>query len=81
MFEAVVPILAFGTLLAIVIFALVSRHRTLQRKHDPNAPISTLARDGKYGGVGFLVPPDQRRRPEFRKDSARDNLEYERSEA
>ena len=26
---------------------------------DPNAPISTLAKDGKFGGVAFLVPLDE----------------------
>ena len=27
---------------------------------DPNAPVSTLAKDGKYGGVAFLRPLDER---------------------
>ncbi len=49
------PLLTMITLLAVVIFALVSKHRTEQRRHDPNAPKSTLAKDGPQGGVAPLT--------------------------
>jgi hypothetical protein len=39
------PLLTFGTLFAVVIFALVSVERTERRRKDPNAPKSTLAKD------------------------------------
>ncbi|MGB3407413.1 MAG: hypothetical protein WBA67_07950 [Jannaschia sp.] len=39
------PVLAFGTLLAVTVFALVSQQKVLDRKRDPNAPKSTLAAD------------------------------------
>ena len=42
--------------MAVVVLALISKERTLDRKRDPNAPISTLAKDGKYVGVAFLKP-------------------------
>jgi hypothetical protein len=56
MIEGLVPLLALCTLLAVAVFALVSKERTKDRMRDPNAPISTLAKDGKYGGVAFLRP-------------------------
>ena len=56
MFGDMIPLLALFTLLAVVVLALISKERTLDRKRDPNAPISTLAKDGKYGGVAFLKP-------------------------
>ena len=40
-----VPLLALVTLLAVAIFALVSKNRTERRLHDYNAPKSTLAKD------------------------------------
>ncbi len=54
--SSLIPILSLATLLAVAVFALVSKARTEQRKRDPNAPVSTLATDGKYGGVPFLNP-------------------------
>ncbi len=60
MFEGIVPLLGLGTLLAVAVFALISKERTEARRHDPNAPISTLAKDGKYGGVAFLRPLGER---------------------
>jgi hypothetical protein len=60
MFQAIVPLLAMVTLLAVAVFALISRERTRDRIRDPAAPVSTLAKDGKYGGVGFLLPLDER---------------------
>lgn len=53
---ALVPILALGTLLAVCIFALVSKARVEERRHDPEAPKSTLAKDGPEGGVATLDP-------------------------
>jgi hypothetical protein len=40
-----VPLLALITLLAVAVFALVSKSRVEKRRHDPNAPKSTLAKD------------------------------------
>lgn len=59
---SLIPFLSLLTLLAVLIFALVSKARVEERRHDPNAPKSTLAKDGKYGGVGFLIPVEQRAR-------------------
>lgn len=36
-------VLALGTLLAVLVFALVSKRKTEQRLHDEDAPRSTLA--------------------------------------
>lgn len=57
---AIVPFLSLFTLLAVGVFALISKERTKDRMRDPNAPVSTLARDGKYGGVAFLLPLEAR---------------------
>jgi hypothetical protein len=43
--EFLVPLLALMTILAAIVFALVSKHRTEQRLEDPNAPKSRLAQD------------------------------------
>jgi hypothetical protein len=60
MFEgAIVPILSLFTLLAVAVLALIAKERTKDRMRDPNAPVSTLAKDGKYGGVALLLPPDR----------------------
>jgi len=40
-----VPLLALITLLAVAVFALVSKSRVEKRRHDPTAPKSTLAED------------------------------------
>lgn len=61
MFEGFIPLLSLGTLLAVLVFAMISRARTKERIRDPYAPVSTLAKDGKYGGVAFLSPPSLRR--------------------
>jgi hypothetical protein len=42
----IVPLLALLTLLAVAVFALVSKARVEQKRHDPSAPKSTLAEDG-----------------------------------
>ena len=58
-FTWLVPFLSLFTILAVSAFALVSKARVEERRHDPNAPVSTLAKDGPQGGVAFLVPLDQ----------------------
>ena len=63
---AIVPFLSLLTLLAVAAFALISKARVEERRHDPNAPKSTLAKDGKYGGVAFLVPLRARMLPRER---------------
>jgi hypothetical protein len=62
MFEGLIPVLSLGTLLAVAVLALISKERTKDRMRDPNAPVSTLAKDGKFGGVAFLVPLAERQR-------------------
>ncbi len=42
--------LAFFTLGVVVILAIVSKQKTDARKKDPNAPKSTLAKDGDPHG-------------------------------
>jgi hypothetical protein len=44
-FAYIVPILALVTLLAVIVFAMMSKKRTEERLHDSNAPKSTLAPD------------------------------------
>jgi hypothetical protein len=39
------PVLTFGTMFAVIVFALVSKERTERRRKDPDAPKSTLASD------------------------------------
>lgn len=61
MFEgAIVPFLSLFTLLAVAVLALISKERTKDRLRDPDAPVSTLAKDGKFGGVAFLLPLENR---------------------
>jgi len=43
--EFFVPLLALMTMLAFIVFALVSKHRTEEKLHDPNAKKSRLAED------------------------------------
>ncbi|WP_170125311.1 hypothetical protein [Jannaschia seohaensis] len=43
--DLLLPVLAFGTLLTGVLFALVAQHKTIERMKDPRAPKSTLAAD------------------------------------
>jgi len=59
-FTFIVPLLALLTLLLVAVMALVSKRKVEQRRHDPNAPTSTLAKDGPQGGVDILND-DQRR--------------------
>lgn len=49
-------VLAFGTMGIVIVLALISKFRTEQRRHDPNAPTSTLAKDGPEGGTEMLDP-------------------------
>jgi hypothetical protein len=57
---AIVPFLSLFTLLAVAVLAIISKERTKERMRDPNAPVSSLAKDGPYGGVAFLMPLEQR---------------------
>jgi hypothetical protein len=61
-FAWIVPLLSLLTMLAVLVFALVSKDKVEDRRHDPTAPKSTLAKDGPQGGVAFLIPLDQRMR-------------------
>lgn len=49
-FPQIVPILAMLSLLAVCVFALVSKERVEQRRRDPLAPKSSLAKDSPGGG-------------------------------
>jgi hypothetical protein len=51
-----IPVLSLTTMLIVLVLALISKERTEERRHDPTAPVSTLATDGKFGGVAFLRP-------------------------
>lgn len=53
-FAYLVPLLALITMLAVLIFAMVSKMRIERLRHDPHAPTSTLAKDGSQGGVRLL---------------------------
>jgi len=55
-----VPLLGLGTILSVVVFALVSKKNTEDRMDDPTVPKSTLAKDGPQGGVAFLQPVGSR---------------------
>jgi hypothetical protein len=44
-FAYLVPLLALVTLLAVLIFALVSKKKTEERRNDQSVPKSTLAAD------------------------------------
>ncbi|MDP3197018.1 hypothetical protein [Tabrizicola sp.] len=67
----IVPFLSLFTLLAVGVLALISKERTKDRMRDPNAPVSSLAKDGKYGGVAFLLPLEDRLRVVRRMELAR----------
>lgn len=58
----IVPLLFLVTLIAVAIFALISKRNVENRRHDPTVPKSTLAKDGPQGGVEFLKPLDQQRK-------------------
>lgn len=45
----IVPLLALVTLLAVCLFAMISKASIERRRHDPNAPKSSLAKDGPTG--------------------------------
>lgn len=54
----IVPVLALMTLLAVCIFALVSKARVDRLRRDPYAPKSTLAKDSVTGGPFVDPAPD-----------------------
>lgn len=43
--EVFIPLLALFSLGAFLVFAVVGKRKTEQRRNDPNAPKSTLAED------------------------------------
>jgi hypothetical protein len=45
-FAWLLPLLALGTLLIVLVMALRSKNSTERRKHDPDAKKSSLAADG-----------------------------------
>lgn len=51
-----IPFLSLFSLLAVALFALFNKAAIDERRHNPDAPKSTLAKDGPQGGVAFLVP-------------------------
>jgi hypothetical protein len=42
--DLLLPVLALGTMGAVVVFAIISQRRAARRLHNPNAPKSSLAR-------------------------------------
>jgi hypothetical protein len=56
----IVPVLSMITLLAVAVFALVSKARIERRRHDPDAPKSTLAPDAPDTWVGEAARDDGR---------------------
>ena len=42
--DILMPLLTFGTMGAVIVFALISQERTVKRLHDRNSPHSSLAR-------------------------------------
>lgn len=55
-FGFLIPLLALVTLLLVAIFALSSKAKTEKRRHDSDAPKSTLAVDAPSERAGD--PPD-----------------------
>lgn len=55
-FSFIVPLLAMITLLAVCVFALVSKARVERLRHDPYAPKSSLAKDSPSGGPYSPAP-------------------------
>lgn len=45
----IVPLLSMLTLLAVCVFAMLSKANIERRRHDPGAPKSSLAKDGPTG--------------------------------
>jgi hypothetical protein len=55
-FSWLVPLLSLFTLLAVAVFAMISKVAIEKRRHDPDVPKSTLAKDGPQAGVSSLNP-------------------------
>lgn len=51
MTDIFLPVLTFGTLLAVAVFAYLSAQRTEERRKDPTSPKSTLASDKSSDGT------------------------------
>jgi hypothetical protein len=56
----IIPVLSMITLLAVAVFALVSKSRTERRRHDPDAPKSTLAPDAPNTWRGEAARDERR---------------------
>lgn len=56
----IIPFLFMFTLLFVILFSLFNKKAVEDRKADPSAPKSTLAKDGPQGGVAFLQPYEAR---------------------
>ncbi|PTX56368.1 hypothetical protein C8N43_1025 [Litoreibacter ponti] len=48
--ETFLPLLSFGTMLAVIVFAIMSQNKVLARMDNPDAPKSTLASDKSSHG-------------------------------
>lgn len=57
--SSLIPVLSLITLIAVIVFALVSKARTEKRRHDPKAPVSSLAKDAPRGGAVERLKSDQ----------------------
>jgi len=64
----IIPFLFMFTLLFVLVFSLINKKAVKERIADPNAPKSTLAKDGPQGGVAFLLPYEERKRRQLRND-------------
>ncbi|WGH77711.1 hypothetical protein [Jannaschia ovalis] len=49
--EFLIPALALATLGLVIIFAIRSRSKVEEERHDPDAPKSALAKDGPTGKI------------------------------
>jgi hypothetical protein len=57
-FSFIVPLLGLLTLLAVCVFALISKARVERLRHDPTAPTSSLAKDSRTGGAIHALDDD-----------------------
>ncbi len=58
------PLLTLVTLLAVIIFAMLSKARTEKMLRDPNSPRSTLASDGRGPNTPRPATEEHHPRPE-----------------
>ena len=55
-FSWLIPLLSLITLLCVLLFAVVSRAKVEERRHDPNAPSRTSLWTVRRGEWGFSSP-------------------------